>query len=110
MQAKLTVNEDYYSTEVICIGYMLSQLSEKAAQHTESHLLYEFSVINSYCTANEILENLKEIYKDSDKLRNHCQTYIDLIQDFKQFSEFYIEFCHLSTFLKYDETQCINDI
>ena len=97
MQIKLTVNEDHYSTEIACISYVLSQLNKKAAQHTESHSLYEFSVINFYCTVNKILEDLKEIYKDSDKLRNYCQAYINLIQGFKQFSEFYIEFCHLST-------------
>ena len=72
MQVKLVVNEDHYLTEVICISYVLSQLSKKAAQHTESHSLYEFSVINFYCTANEILKDLKEIYKDLNKLRNYC--------------------------------------
>ena len=110
MQAKLAVNEDHYLTETACMSYVLSQLGGKAAQHTESHSLYRFSVTNPYCTANEILKDLKEIYKDSDKLRNYCQAYIDLIQGFKQFSEFYVEFHHLSTFLKYGETQCINDI
>ena len=79
MQAKLTVNKNHYLTEITYIDYMLSQLSRKAAQHTESCLLYEFSVINLYCTANEILKDLKKIYKDSDKLRNYCQIYIDLI-------------------------------
>ena len=72
MQIKLTVNKNHYLTEITCISYVLSQLSEKAAQHTESCSLYEFSVINLYCTANKILENLKKIYKDSDKLRNYC--------------------------------------
>ena len=72
MQVKLTVNKNHYLTEIACISYVLSQLSEKAAQYTESHSLYKFSVTNFYCTANEILENLKEIYKDSDKLRNYC--------------------------------------
>ena len=72
MQAKLTVNEDHYLTETACISYVLSQLGRNAAQHTESHSLYEFSVINLYCTVNEILKDLKEIYKDSDKSRNYC--------------------------------------
>ncbi len=72
MQAKLAVNEDYYLTEITYIDYVLSQLSRKAAQHTESYSLYKVSVINLYCTANEILKDLKEIYKDSDKLRNYC--------------------------------------
>ena len=72
MQAKLAVNKNHYLTEVACISYVLSQLGEKAAQHTEFYSLYKFSVINLYCTVNEILKNLKKIYKDSDKLRNYC--------------------------------------
>ena len=72
MQAKLAVNKDHYLTETACISYVLSQLSEKAAQHTESCSPYEFSVINPYYTVNEILEDLKKIYEDSDKLRNYC--------------------------------------
>ena len=59
--------------------YVLSQLSEKAAQHTESYSLYESSVIDSYQTADEVLKNLKDIYEDSDKSRNFHWTYIKLI-------------------------------
>ncbi len=72
MQVKLAVNKNYYLTEITYIDYVLSQLSEKAAQHTESCSLYKFSVINLYYTVNEILKNLKKIYKDLDKLRNYC--------------------------------------
>ena len=79
MQAKLTVNKNYYLTEITCIDYVLFQLSKKTAQYIESCSLYSYSVISLYCTANEILEDLKKIYKDSDKLRNYCQIYIDLI-------------------------------
>ena len=110
MKARLSINKDHYSTETACMRYVLSQLSERAAQHTESCSLYELSVINLYCTANEILKDLKEIYEDPDKLRNYCQAYIELIQDLKQFSDFYIEFYHLFTFLKYGETQCRDDL
>ena len=59
--------------------YVLSQLSEKAAQHTESHSLYELSVIDLYQTADEILKDLKEVYENLNKSRNYCQTYIELI-------------------------------
>ena len=79
MQVKLAVNEDHYLTEVTCMSYVLSQLSKKATQHTESCSLYEFSVINLYYTTNKILEDLKKIYEDSDKSRNYYQAYINLI-------------------------------
>ena len=50
--------------------YVLSQLSEKITQHTESHSLYKSSVIDLYQTVDKVLKNLKDIYEDSDKLRN----------------------------------------
>ena len=53
------------------MGYVLSQLSGRAAQHTESRSPYEPAVIDSYQTADDILEDLKEIYEDLDKPRNY---------------------------------------
>ena len=71
MCAKLSVNQDHFSEETDWMRYMLSQLSKRAAQHTESYLLYEPAVIDSYQTANDILKDLKKIYKDSNKSRNY---------------------------------------
>ena len=110
MKAKLSVNEDHYPTETARMGYVLSRLSGRAAQHTESRSPYGISVANPYCTANEILEDLKEIYEDLDKPRNYRRAYIELIQGPKRFSDFYIEFRRLSTFLGYGETQCMDDL
>ena len=92
------------------MGYVLSRLSGKAAQHTESCSPYGSSVTNPYKSAGEILEDLKNIYEDPDKSRNYRQAYIDLIQGIKRFSDFFIEFRRLSTFLGYGESQCMDDI
>ena len=48
MCIKLSVNQDYFSEKADWMKYILSWLSDKAAQHTESHLLYESSVIDSF--------------------------------------------------------------
>ena len=40
MHAKLSVNQDHFSEKADRMRYMLSQLSERAAQHTESHSPY----------------------------------------------------------------------
>ena len=79
MQMKLSVNRDHYLTNIVCIKYVLSQLSEKTAQHTEFCHLYELSVLNLNCTADEILKNLKKIYENLDKSQNYCQIYIKLV-------------------------------
>ena len=71
MRVKLSVNRDHFSEEADWIRYMLSQLSERTAQHTESCSLYESAVIDLYQTADDILKNLKKIYENSDKLRNY---------------------------------------
>ena len=110
MRVKLSVNRDHFSEETDQMRYMLSQLSERAAQHTESRSPYKSAVINSYQTADDILKDLKEIYENLNKSRNYWQTYINLLQSFKQFSDFYVEFRCLSTFLEYSETQCMNDL
>ena len=107
---KLSVNENHYSTSITCMRYVMFQLSEKTAQHTESYLPHNFFIINFYQNMDKILKNLKEVYKNSVKSRNYCQTYIELIQSFKQFFNFYVEFCCLSTFLEYEETQYINHL
>ena len=107
---KLVVNQDHYPGENDKMGYVLSQLSGKAAQHTESCSPYGSSVTNPYKSAEEILKDLKDIYEDSDKFRNYCWAYIDLIQGTKRFSDFFIEFHRLSTFLEYGESQCMDDI
>ena len=65
---------------MFCIKYVLFWLSEKAAQHTESHSFFKVSVSHLYCTADEILSDLKNVYKDSDKLKNYCCIYNKLIQ------------------------------
>ena len=65
---------------MFCIRYVLFWLSEKAAQYTESHLFFKVSVSHLYCTADEVLSNLKNVYKDSDKLRNYHCIYNELIQ------------------------------
>ena len=104
MQMKLSVNENHYLTEIVCIRYVLFWLSKKTAQHTEFCSSYEFSVINLYHITDEILKDLKKIYEDSDKLKNYCWVYIKLLQSFKRFSDFYVEFHCLFTFLRYDET------
>ena len=110
MCIKLFINWDHFSEKTDQMRYMLSQLSEETAQYTKSHSLYESSVIDLYQTADEILKNLKEVYENLNKLRNYCQIYIELIQSFKQFSDFYVEFHCLSTFLRYEETQCMNNL
>ena len=79
MQMKLSINENHYLTNIASMRYVLSQLCEKIMQHTEFCHLYESAVFNLYCTADEILKDLKKIYKNSDKSQNYCQIYIELV-------------------------------
>ena len=70
---KLIVNSDYYLNKLFYMRYVLFWLDKKTAQHTESHSLYEVSVSHLYCTADKVLNNLKNIYEDSDMLKIfHC--------------------------------------
>ena len=66
--------------------------------------------MDPYATANDVLNDLRVIYEDPDKPRNYCRAYIEIAQGMKRFSDFFIEFRHLSTFLGYRESQCMDDL
>ena len=79
IRAKLAVNGDHYPNETSRMGYVLSCLSGKAAQHTESRSPFGSSAVNPYCTMSEVLDDLKDVYEDPDKLRNYRRAYIELV-------------------------------
>ena len=66
--------------------------------------------MDPYLTANDVLTDLRAIYKDPDKPRNYRRAYIEIAQGMKKFSDFFIEFRRLSTFLGYGESQCMDDL
>jgi len=63
--------------------------------------------LNFYSTINDLLNELAQLYDDSDKEINFQRKYVNLIQEKSKFSNFYSIFQRLFFYLKYHEKQLI---
>ena len=59
---KLDVNANHYSTEKICIIYMIFRLEDDADQ--QIYAKHRVDALSFYQSLSELLKHLKEIYKD----------------------------------------------
>ena len=56
------------------------------------------------------MKELAQLFNDLNKKVNFRRKYYNLIQEFKKFNEFYIQFQRLSFYLNYHEKQLIIDL
>jgi len=108
VQDKLEINADLFPSERAKLGYVHSRLSGDAAETTQSRR--ERGCSNPYKTADELLEELAQLFDDPDKEANFRRDYYNLVQGQKKFSEFYTQFQRLSFYLGYQEKQLIADL
>lgn len=108
MRAKLAINSDHFDNESAKFGYVLSRLGGQAASHTYARSPYS-STSNPYLTVDEVLKNLQQMFEDSDKDGNYRREYKSLTQGGKKFSDFYMEFYRLSSYLELSEKQLLYD-
>lgn len=66
--------------------------------------------MNPYKTADDLLNELAELYEDPDKEANFRREYSNLYQGLNKFSDFYAVFQRLSSYLGYNERQLIADL
>ncbi len=108
IQDKLEINADLFPNERAKLGYVHSRLFDDAADAAQSRR--ERGCANPYKIADDLLEELAELFNDSDKEANFRREYYNLVQESKKFSEFYTQFQRLSFYLKYHEKQLIADL
>jgi len=105
---KLDVNANHYSTEKICIVYVIFRLEDDADQ--QIYAKHHVDAFSFYQSLSELLKHLKEIYENQNLIRKcHCK-YIALKQLNKLFSFFYSEFTRIFSFLNYNDITLMNDI
>ncbi len=105
---KLDVNVNHYSTEKICIVYVIFRLEDDADQQIYAkHRVDAFSL---YQSLSELLKHLKEIYEDQNLIWKCRCKYVALKQLNKSFSSFYLKFTRIFSFLNYDDIILMNDI
>ncbi len=108
IQNKLEINADLFSNERVKLSYIHSRLFDDTAEITQARR--ERGCVNLYKIVDDLLEELAQLFDDSDKEANFRRKYYNLIQEFKKFNEFYTQFQRLSFYLDYHEKQLIADL
>ncbi len=105
---KLNVNANHYSTEKICIVYVIFKLEDNADQ--QIYAKHHVDAFSLYQSLSKLLKHLKEIYKDQNLIQRCRCKYVALKQLNKFFSSFYSEFTRIFSFLNYNDIIMMNDI
>ncbi len=105
---KLDVNINHYSTEKICIVYVIFRLEDDADQ--QIYAKHHVNAFLFYQSLSKLLKHLKEIYKDQNLIQKCHHEYIALKQLNKLFSSFYSKFTRIFSFLNYDDITLMNNI
>ena len=94
MIRKLTINADYYLTEIARIKYVILQIEGDTIDYTLARRLRNY--LNLYRLYIEIFEDLAEVYKDLDRIANSDREYIALqMNTIGKFIEFYSKYVRL---------------
>ncbi len=105
---KLKINVDHFNNDRIILIYIHSWISEDTVKVTL--VKHQWDSLNSYSMIDDLLDELAQLYDDSDKETNFRRKYANLSQEKSKFSDFYSMFQHLFFYLKYHEKQLIVDL
>ncbi len=105
---KLDINVNYYSTEKICIVYVIFRLEDDADQ--QIYAKHHIDAFSFYQSLSELLKHLKEIYEDRNLIWKCRCKYVALKQLNKSFSSFYLKFTKIFSFLNYNNITLMNNI
>ena len=105
---KLEINVDYFNNDRIILVYIHSWISKNIVKITL--VRRQRDSLNFYSTIDDLLNELAQLYNDSDKETNFRRKYANLIQEKSKFSNFYLIFQRLFFYLEYYEKQLIVDL
>ena len=109
IEHKLEANMDHYPTEKARLAYVIGRIGGDAAKHTMPRRLRNCS--NPYATAEEILDQLAEIYEDANREENADREYRALVQGSRPFAEFYSDFIRITSALsRKDEKDLLREM
>jgi hypothetical protein len=77
MQSKLKANENWYFIERMIMTYVNIKLNEETYKHISTRLNKTFA--RRYLIVNEMFENLKRVYADSNKMQTTMNAFTRLI-------------------------------
>ncbi len=95
MQSKLKANENWYLIERMIMTYVNIKLNEEAYKHISTRL--NKTSARRYLIVDEMFENLKRIYANSNKMQTTMNAFTRLIQinEYAKFHVFWNEFQRL---------------
>ncbi len=105
---KLEINVDHFDNDRAILVYIHSCFSEDAVKVIL--VRRQRDSLNSYSMINDLLNELAQLYNDSDKEINFRREYANLSQEKSKFSDFYSMFQRLFFYLEYHEKQLIVDL
>ena len=105
---KLEINVDHFNNDKAILVYIHFWISEDTVKVIL--VRHQRDSLNFYSMINDLLNELAQLYDDSDKETNFWRKYANLIQEKSKFSNFYSIFQRLFFYLKYHEKQLIIDL
>ncbi len=105
---KLEINVNHFNNDKAILVYIHSWISKDAVKVTL--VRRQRDSLNFYSMINDLLDELAQLYDDSDKETNFWREYANLIQEKSKFNDFYLIFQRLFFYLKYHEKQLIVDL
>ncbi len=102
---KLEINVDHFDNDKVILVYIHSWISKDAVKVIL--VRRQRDSLNSYSMIDNLLNELSQLYDDSDKETNFRRKYANLIQEKSKFSDFYSIFQRLFFYLEYHEKQLI---
>jgi hypothetical protein len=111
MRNKLKENADWFSIDVQQKAYVRTRIDDDAMKHLTARFFK--NSIKSYIIANEIFDDLYQIFDDSNRRTNALKTYRRLkqVELFKNFNTFWAEFQRLISDSKlYNQKALLEDL
>jgi hypothetical protein len=111
MRNKLKENANWFSTDVQQKAYVRIRIDDDVMKHLTARFFK--NSIKSYTIANEIFDDLYQIFDDSNRRTNALKTYRRLkqIESFKDFNIFWAEFQRLISDSKlYNQKTLLEDL
>ncbi len=105
---KLEVNINHFDNDRAILIYIHFRINEDAVKVILVQRQHD--LMNLYFIADDLLDELAQLYDDSDKKINFRREYDNLKQENNKFSDFYSMFQRLFFYLEYHEKQLIIDL
>ncbi len=102
---KLEINVDHFDNDKAILVYIHSWISKDTVKVTL--VKCQWDSLNFYSMIDDLLDELAQLYDDSDKETNFWRKYTNFIQEKNKFSNFYLIFQCLFFYLKYYKKQLI---